>query len=116
MSNQTLVIREISTIPLKVEFDNDALKGFITADAVIMSKPQIKQLMDQVETGEIEDDEILVRKLYKDFHGLPMSGEEAWEFVLRGPYSNYILSTLVRRYFEHYGEARKGNSLGRRAR
>lgn len=115
MSNQTLVVREVSTIQIKVEFNNEALKGFITADAVVLSKPEIKDLMARVDNGEIEDDEELIRQLYTGFHGLPVEGDEAWDFVLRGKHSNYIMPALVHRYFEHYGEARKGNWHGRRA-
>jgi hypothetical protein len=121
MSRTTFSTKKIvETAPLKIQLaippEKPQLEGFITVDAVLRSKPEIKALSEE----GLQDHEYLP-KIVTGIHGLghpetdePLTGEAAFEEALKGRYSMYITAAIVEGYFAQYGEARRGNSRPRR--
>jgi hypothetical protein len=110
----------VETFPMKIQLalppDKPELEGFIMCDAVVRTKPEIKQLSEEGLT-----DEEYLRRVVKGIHGLghpetdaPLVGEDAFKEALEGRYSMWILGAIVDGYFAQYGEARRKNSNRRR--
>lgn len=116
-----LVPIDTSTLTIKIAIppENPKIKGYFKADYVIKSKPEVKAIFERVERGEIEEDETLLRELFSAFHGLGnekhyLDGEDAWDEVIKGANSSYLVPACIQAYFEQYGLARQGNSAKRR--
>lgn len=112
MSNSpvTLQVKEITTLPLQIRLSNAALSGYITGHARVRSKAEIKALGERLDAGEFEDsDDALLRELYESFEGLPDASDGGFPFMAQSKWSAYLGQAAVQAYFEHYGEARRGN-------
>ncbi len=125
----TLIItKTVTTAPLKITIaippENPQIKGYFTGHAKVRSKVENKALLDKYQDwqGEGDSDESLVRELYEGFDGLgddkgnEITGEAAFDAVLKGPLSAYLTPAVVQAYYEQYGEARQGNFGRRRSR
>lgn len=123
-----IATKAVTTAPLKITIaippENPQVKGYFTGNAKVRSKTENKALLEKYQDwqGEGDSDEALVRELYDSFTGLgddagnELSGEAAFDAVLRGPLSSYLTPAVVQAYYEQYGEARQGNSARRRSR
>ena len=123
-----IATKPIGTIPLKINIaippENPTIKGHFTGHARVRSKKENKALLEKFQdfTGDGDSDEELVRELYEGFSGLgddagqELTGEAAFDAVLKGPLSAYLMPAVVQAYYEQYGEARLGNSGRRRSR
>lgn len=123
----TLKITAPETAPIRIAIaippENPTIKGHFIGRAKLRSKVANKELLERLQDfdGDGDADEALVRELYDGFDGLgddsgELTGEAAFEAVLRGPLSAYLTPAVVQAYFEQYGEARRGNSGKRRSR
>ena len=124
----TLAVKAIQTAPLKITVaippENPQIKGYFTGHAIIRSKAENKELLDKFVDydGTGDADEELLRAVYDKFTGLgneagePLEGDAAWEAVINGPLSAYLMPAAIQAYYEQYGEARRGNSGKRRSR
>lgn len=125
----SLVLKKIDTVELKVEIaippENPVIKGFITCDAVVRSKAEMKALSEKLEEGEFTSDAELLTKgdLYRDIRGLTNTDgkelktfEDALQEVTEGKYSVYLTTALVRKYFGHTQDAQSKNSIRSRGR
>lgn len=127
-----LKIKKVDLVPItiKIEIDsNPPVKGSFIGYAKVRSKPENKALLERIEklgTSAVneedkEADEQLIRELYTRFEGIgndngPCEGEAAFAEVLTGELSSYLAPAAVGAYYDHYGEARLGNSGRRRSR
>lgn len=123
--NVTLTTKKIDTAPLKIAVaippENPQIKGYFVGRAKIRSKAENKALFERIDSGELSDDEALVRELYEGFDGLaneqgPCVGEAAFQELLTGHLSAYLVPAVIQAYYEQYGEARQGNSKRSRGR
>lgn len=117
MANQspTFIMKSMPTFPLKVELaippERPVMKGFITVDAVVKSKEEIKTLGEQnYEDGEFFDQLIQAVHGLGNDAGAVLEGEDAMKEVKEGKLSMYLVPAIVSAYFEQYGEARRKNS------
>lgn len=123
-----IATKVVSTAPLKITIaippENPTIKGYFIGHAKLRSKAQNKDLLEKFQdyAGDGDNDEALVRELYDRFEGLgdeegnDLTGEAAFDAVLRGPLSAYLTPAVVQAYYEQYGEARQGNFGKRRSR
>lgn len=123
-----IATKTVTTTPLKITIaippENPTIKGYFTGHARVRSKADNKALLEKFAdwAGEGDADEALVRELYDSFSGLgddagnELTGEAAFDAVLRGPLSAYLTPAVVQAYYEQYGEARQGNFARRRSR
>lgn len=109
----SLVINSITSFPMTVRMDCPAVKGQFIANAKIKSKPENKAILDRIDSGELADDADLIRELFEGFEGLPVEADKAFDYVLNGPISAYLVPALIQAYYEQYGQARVGNSKQR---
>lgn len=129
MSTPTLIAtKAIHTAPLKITIaippENPTIRGYFTGHAKVRSKAENTALLERYQdwSEDGDSDESLVRELYDGFSGLgdengqELSGEAAFDAVLSGPLSAYLVPAVVQAYFAQYGEARQGNSARRRSR
>lgn len=112
-----------ATAPIRIEIATPCgAKGHFIGHARIRSKAENKALLDRFQNWDESDgdaDESLIRELYQGFDGIgdengELTGDAAFEAVLRGPLSAYLTPAVVAAYFEQYGDARVGNSGKRR--
>ena len=121
----TLKIKPIKTAPLPIRISappgpNPIVEGTFIGHAIIRTKPENKALLDRIDASDMGDDEVM-RLLYTGFDDLEndngkCSGEEAFREVLEGEMSAYLAPAAIQAYYTQYGEARVGNSRGRRGR
>lgn len=113
----TFTTKKIDTAPLKISIaippENPKIKGYFTGHAILRSKVENKELFDRIDSGEIEDDQLL-HELYTGFDGLANAagyceGEAAFVEILTGPNSAYLTPAAIQAYYTQYGEARQGN-------
>jgi hypothetical protein len=117
MATQTLIITKVATAPLTIKINCPVAKGYFIGHAIIRSKPEMKQLTDDIDNGVYEDNEEgLVRALYTKFEGLPEDGADGFKEILTGDASAYLPAGVAEAYFTQYGEARRGNFSKRRGR
>lgn len=121
----TLSLKPVTTAPLMIEIAiPGGVRGHFIGHARVRSKADNKALLERYSDfqGEGDPDEGFVRDLYDSFIGLgdengqELTGEAAFDAVLKGPLSAYLTPAVVQAYFEQYGEARTGNSGKRRSR
>lgn len=125
MSTLKIVAKETTAIRIDIAIppEKPEIKGHFIGHARVRSKADNKALLEKFShwEGEGDADEAIVRELYDRFDGLgddsgDLSGEAAFDAVLRGPLSAYLTPAVVSAYFEHFGEARLGNFGKRRLR
>lgn len=113
----TFTTKKIDTAPLKISIaippENPKIKGYFMGHAILRSKVENKELFDRIDSGEIEDDQLL-HELYTGFDGLAneagyCEGEAAFVEILTGPNSAYLTPAAIQAYYTQYGEARQGN-------
>jgi hypothetical protein len=99
-----LVNPKSNTFQIKITIDiPDGPKGFFTGNAIRMSEPDKQKLIDE----GLSNAEALP-KIYESFDGLgdsegnPVSGEKAFDEVLNGKWSSYLLAAAVTQYFGQY--------------
>ena len=125
MSTLKLVAK--TTTPIRIDIaippENPEIKGHFTGHARIRSKADNKALLEKYIDwdGDGDADAALVAEMYESFEGLgddagDLKGEAAFNAVVNGPLSAYLVPAVVGAYFEQYGEARQGNSKRRRLR
>lgn len=112
----TLTIKSVSTFDLRINIDCPLGKGHFTGRAKIRSKPENAVLFERISSGELENDEAVLRELYEGFSGLDCEAGKEFEYVLSGPASAYLAPAAIQAYFEQYGQAKAGNSRPLRAR
>lgn len=121
----TLNLRPVTTVPLKIEIAiPGGARGHFIGNARVRSKADNKALLERYSDfqGEGDPDEGFVRELYDSFTGLgdadgnELTGDAAFDAVLKGPLSAYLTPAVVQSYFAQYGEARLGNSGKSRSR
>lgn len=111
----TLVLKDLETADLRVNIAiGTQIRGHFTAHSVVRSKEEMKELADKIANDEYENDSALLRDLYTGFDGLgtesgPLEGEDAWQYVLEGKLSGYLVHALTHAYFTQYGEALQKN-------
>lgn len=111
----TLVLRDLETSELRVNIDiGGKVKGYFFADAIVRSKEEMKDLAEKIQNDTFKDDSEFLRACFTGFTGLgtedgPLEGEAAWNYVLNGKLSGYLVSALSQSYFTQYGEALQKN-------
>ena len=115
MSVTTIQIKPVETYPVRIEISCPLAKGYFTGHAKVRTKAQFEELRQAVQDGEYEGrDADLLREMYERFDGF--GDDDGWKDVLEGPASAYLSLAAVSAYFEHFAEARRGNSRQRRGR
>lgn len=111
----TFILKAIDTFELIVNLsippEKPIMKGFLTVDAKVMSKNEVKDLVE----AELPDTEYF-DKIVKGVRGM-QSAEgvvldaetDAIEEVKNGRMSQWLMPAIVQAYFEQYGEARRKN-------
>ena len=121
----TFNLKPVTTVPLKIEIAiPGGARGHFIGNARVRSKADNKALVERYRDfqGEGDPDEGFVRELYDSFTGLgdadgnELTGDAAFEAVLKGPFSAFLTPAVVQAYFAQYGEARMGNSGNPRSR
>lgn len=116
----TFPIKKVDTIEIKIDLaippENPVIKGQIAVDCFLLPKDKVKELL---ESGL--DDADFLPKIAKAIRGLgnesgPIEGKAAFDEVLTGQYSMYLLPAITQAYFEQFGEARRKNSKPLRGR
>jgi len=115
----TLNLKPVTTAPLKIDIAiPGGARGHFIGHARVRSKADNKALVERYRDFQVEGDpdEGFVRELYDSFTGLgdadgnDLTGDAAFEAVLKGPFSAFLTPAVVQAYFAQYGEARLGNS------
>lgn len=115
MSVSTIQITPVKTHPIRVDIKSPVATGYFTGHAKVRSKAEFETLRQAVADGEYEGrDEDALREIYERFDGFGDS--DGFAEVLDGPASAYLYPAAIGAYFEHFGEARRGNSGKRRSR
>jgi hypothetical protein len=117
-----LRLKRVNTVPVRVEIaigeGRDAIRGHVTAHAIIRSKDEMKAIAER----DWNDDAEFIRYCYERVDGLegdngePLEGDAAFAEILTGPFSMYLTSALSRAYVEQYSDAHVGNSKRSRSR
>lgn len=120
----TFTVAKIATAPLKITLaippERPVLKGYITGRAIVRPQTDIKAFSERCKTEEISNEDVL-RWQYEGFDGLANAdgyceGEAAFQEILTGENSAYLIPAVSGAYWEHYGEARQGNYKAPRGR
>lgn len=116
-----LIKTETVALPVKLRLPTATAgvfnEGSITAQVVVLSKDQLKDLAD-AETSDAD----YIKTIVKDVEGLgdaqgnPIKGEAALAEVLNGDWSSFLQNAILAAYFEQFGEARVKNSKTSRGR
>lgn len=115
MSVSTIQITPIKTHPIRVDIKSSVATGYFTGHAKVRSKAEFETLRQAIVDGEYEGrDEEALREIYDRFEGFGDS--DGFAELLDGPASAYLYPAAITAYFEHFGEARRGNSAKRRSR
>ncbi len=115
MSVSTIQITAVKTYPIRVNIKSPVATGYFTGHAKVRSKTDFDALAQAVSGGEYEGrDEEALRELYDHFDGFGDS--DGFAELLTGAASAYLYPAAIAAYFEHFGEARQGNSGKRRSR
>lgn len=120
----TFTTAKVDTAPLKITLaippENPKIKGYFWGRAFVRKQPEIKAYAERLKTEEVPNEEIL-RWQYEGFDGLAnqvgyCDGEAAFQEILTGENSAYLIPAVSGAYWEHYGEARQGNYKAPRGR
>lgn len=115
MSVSTIQITDVKTHPIRVDIKSPVATGYFTGHAKVRSKAAFETLRQAVVDGEYEGrDEEALREIYERFDGFGDS--DGFPELLDGPASAYLYPAAISAYFEHFGEARRGNSKRSRSR
>jgi hypothetical protein len=115
MSVSTIQITAVKTYPVRIDIQSPVATGYFTGQAKVRSKAEFEKLRVAVVDGEYEGrDEDALREIYDRFDGF--GDGDGFDAVLTGPASAYLYPAAIAAYFEHFGEARRGNSKTRRSR
>lgn len=109
------------TFPLKIDIaappEKPVIRGSIVVHAKLLTKPDVRALSEE----GLPDEEYLPRiaegiEGLEDADGNALTGQKAFDEVLTGSWSMYLLPAIVQAFFEQFGEARRKNFRGSRAR
>ena len=115
MSTNTIQITSVKTYPVRVDIKSPVATGYFTGQAKVRSKTEFEALRQAVVDGEYDGrDEDALREMYERFDGFGDS--DGFAELLTGEASAYLYPAAINAYFEHFGEARRGNSGKRRSR
>ncbi len=115
MSVSTIQITPVKTHPIRVDIKSPVATGYFTGHAKVRSKAEFETLRQAVADGEYEGrDEEILREIYERFDGF--GDGDGFTDLLDGPASAYLYPAALGAYFEHFGEARRGNSKRSRSR
>lgn len=115
MSVTTIQINAAKTYPVRIDIKSAVANGYFTGQARVRSKAEFETLRQAVVDGEYEGrDAELLREMYDRFEGFGDS--DGFAELLEGPASAYLFPAATTAYFEHFGEARRGNSKRPRGR
>lgn len=115
MSVTTIQINAAKTYPVRIDIKSAVANGYFTGHAKVRSKSEFETLRQAVVDGEYDGrDAELLREMYERFEGFGDS--DGFAELLEGPASAYLFPAAMAAYFEHFGEARRGNSKRQRGR
>lgn len=115
MSVNTIQITPVKTHPVRVDIKSPVATGYFTGHAKVRSKSEFETLRQAVSDGEYDGrDGELLREVFERFEGFGDS--DGFAELLDGPASAYLYPAAIAAYFEHFGEARRGNSKRQRLR
>lgn len=112
----TLTLVATDTLPIKVEIAlppvRAIMQGFFLAHCIILSKPELKGVLDE----GIEDEaffDMVCQEITglgtPSTNGMALEGQAAMDEVKKGKFSQYLLPAVVTTYIEQFGEARRKN-------
>lgn len=115
MSVSTIQFHAVKTYPIRIDIKSPVATGYFTGQAKVRSKADFETMRQAVVDGEYDGrDEELLRDMYERFDGFGDS--DGFAELLTGEASAYLYPAATTAFFEHFGEARKGNSGKRRSR
>ena len=102
------------TIELAIPPQNPEVTGSIKVDYNAMSADEVQKMADDGLEGEE-----FIRRIVNEVHGLgndeeAFTGERAMQELLNGDYAIWLRPAVIQEFNDTYGQARRGNSRGRR--